>query len=79
MLLTPKTDDSNIDTLRLVFSDTLLTQIVAHDSFGNVTRFSFSNIRRNPELAPGLFRFVPPPGADVVGEAGQPGSHDTGQ
>ena len=68
VLLTPKTDDSNIDSLRLVFSGELLAQIVAHDSFGNVTQFNFTNMQRNPQLDPDLFRFVPPPGADVVGD-----------
>jgi outer membrane lipoprotein carrier protein len=69
VLLTPKTDDSNIDNLTLVFSGDLLTRIVAHDSFGNITQFNFTNMQRNPQLAPELFRFVPPPGADVVGDA----------
>ena len=68
VLLTPKTDDSNIETLTLVFSGKLLTQIVANDSFGNTTLFSFSNMQRNPQLESGLFHFVPPPGADVVGD-----------
>jgi chaperone LolA len=68
VLLTPKTDDSNIDSLILVFSGELLTQIVAHDSFGNTTQFNFTNMQRNLQLDPGLFLFVPPPGADVVGD-----------
>ncbi|MDH3979264.1 MAG: outer membrane lipoprotein chaperone LolA [Gammaproteobacteria bacterium] len=68
VLLTPKTDDSNIDALRLVFSGDQLTQIVAHDSFGNITQFNFTNMQRNLQLAPDLFRFVPPAGADVVGD-----------
>jgi outer membrane lipoprotein-sorting protein len=28
----------------------------------------FSNIVRNPQLDPASFRFVPPKGADVLGE-----------
>jgi outer membrane lipoprotein carrier protein len=46
----------------------LLIQIVANDSFGNITQFNFTNMQRNPQLEPGLFRFAPPPGADVVGD-----------
>jgi chaperone LolA len=68
VLLTPKTDDSNIDAMRLVFSGDQLTQIVAHDSFGNITQFNFTNMQRNLQLAPDLFRFVPPAGADVIGD-----------
>lgn len=67
-VLTPKNRDSNVTGLQLQFSDAGLEQIAAADTFGNTTVFSFSNIRRNPELDRELFRFVPPDGADVVGE-----------
>ena len=39
-----------------------------HDSFGQTTLLRFSNMERNPALPAEMFRFVPPPGADVVGE-----------
>ena len=68
-LLTPKNNDSNVTELRLQFSDGALQQIAAADTFGNTTVFSFSNIQRNPLLDRQLFSFVPPEGADVVGEA----------
>jgi outer membrane lipoprotein carrier protein len=68
VLLTPKTDDSNITTLTLAFADGLLAQIEAHDSFGNTTTFSFSNVVRNPHLGQDIFRFEPPAGADVIGD-----------
>jgi len=68
VLLTPKTDDSNITTLTLAFADGTLTSIEAHDTFGNTTTFSFSNVVRNPPLESDIFRFEPPPGADVVGD-----------
>jgi outer membrane lipoprotein carrier protein len=66
--LTPKSDDSNIENLMLVFSGDRLAQIIAHDSLGNITQFNFTNMQRNPQLAPELFHFEPPPGADVVGD-----------
>lgn len=68
VLLKPRTDDSNITTLTLAFADGLLTRIEAHDTFGNTTTFSFSNVVRNPQLQQDVFRFEPPPGADVVGD-----------
>ena len=68
VLLTPKTDDSNITSLRLAFADGLLTRIEAHDTFGNTTTFSFSNVVRNPPLKQDIFRFEPPAGADVIGD-----------
>jgi outer membrane lipoprotein carrier protein len=67
--LSPKSDDSNITALALFFSSGSLARIEARDSFGNTTIFSFTNLERNPVLESGLFRFVPPAGADVIGDA----------
>ena len=39
------------------------------DTFGNVTTLRFGAFERNAALDASQFRFVPPPGADVVGEA----------
>jgi len=69
IMLQPKNTDSNITTLTLGFAGDILNRIEAHDSFGNTTVFSFSNVQRNGQLSPALFRFIPPPGADVVGAA----------
>jgi outer membrane lipoprotein carrier protein len=66
--LTPKSDDSNVTGLQLYFANGLLQRIEARDTFGNTTAFTFSNLKRNPELQPALFHFEPPAGADVVGE-----------
>lgn len=65
--LIPKSDDSNITQLHVLFSGKLLTRIEAEDSFGNTTLFSFTRLERNPELDEKLFTFTPPAGADVVG------------
>ena len=70
VLLTPKSDDSNITSLQLFFRSDTLVRIVASDSFGNTTSFAFTNVERNPALQDAIFRFVPPEGADVVGDAG---------
>ena len=67
--LLPKTDDSNLTALKLVFASGSISRIEARDSFGNTTIFSFTNLERNPELTTGIFRFVPPAGADVIGDA----------
>jgi outer membrane lipoprotein carrier protein len=66
--LLPKTDDSNITALNLYLEDGLLYEITAQDSFGNTTTFRFSKLERNPPLPADLFIFVPPAGADVVGD-----------
>jgi outer membrane lipoprotein carrier protein len=66
--LLPKTDDSNITALNLYLEDGVLQRIRAQDSFGNTTTFRFSKLERNPPLPADLFIFVPPAGADVVGD-----------
>jgi outer membrane lipoprotein carrier protein len=66
--LLPKTDDSNITALNLYLEDGALREIRAQDSFGNTTSFRFSKLERNPPLSESLFVFVPPAGADVVGD-----------
>jgi len=68
--LTPKSDDSNVTSLHLYFRSDILVRIEASDSFGNTTSFTFTNVERNPELSDTIFRFVPPDGADIVGDAG---------
>ena len=42
--------------------------MVIADSFGQVSRLSFSRVERNPKLDAALFRFTPPAGADVIEE-----------
>ena len=66
--LLPRSDDSNITALNLSLEDGVLRQITARDSFGNTTTFRFSQVERNPPLSESLFVFVPPAGADVVGD-----------
>ena len=36
------------------------------DAFGQTTRLAFDAFEKNVNLAADLFRFTPPPGADVV-------------
>ncbi len=38
------------------------------DSLGQTTVLRFASLERNPGLDPGLFRFSPPKGADVIGD-----------
>lgn len=67
VLLKPRKKDSNVTDLRLVFAGDKLTEIIAHDTFGNTTTFHFSHLKRNAPVADDTFHFVPPPGADVIG------------
>ncbi len=65
--LTPRGKDSGFEWIRLGFRGDLLVRMELHDSLGQTTRIRFSHVRRNPKLAPALFRFTPPPGVDVAG------------
>ena len=68
VLLTPKSDDSNVHLIHLYFSGKSLSRIQADDNFGNTTTFSFTEFERNPVLDKAVFTFIPPAGADVVGD-----------
>ena len=65
---TPRAKEGSFEWVRLGFKDELPLVMQVKDSFGQTTTLRFSRFERNPRLDPGLFRFVPPKGADVVGE-----------
>ena len=65
---TPKAKGGSFERVRLGFKDDLPRVMEVVDNFGQTTTLLFSHFERNPALPPGLFRFVPPKGADVVGE-----------
>jgi outer membrane lipoprotein carrier protein len=65
---TPKTADSQFKRIRIGFSDGLPRRMVLTDAFGQTTDLAFTDVARNPKLAPELFTFTPPKGADVVGQ-----------
>ncbi len=63
----PKSPDTGFERVRIGLKDNLPRTMELQDSFGHVTRLTFNSFERNPALDPGTFKFVPPPGADVVG------------
>lgn len=64
----PRNNDSAFQLVRIGLSNNLPRRMVVHDHFGQITTLEFSRFERNPSLPGELFRFTPPPGADVVGE-----------
>ena len=64
----PKSPDTGFDRIRIGFKDNLPRTMELHDTFGQVTQLSFEAFERNATIDPAIFRFTPPPGADVVGE-----------
>jgi outer membrane lipoprotein carrier protein len=65
---TPKDKESSFTEIRLGFSGPALAALEIFDNFGQRTLIRFSKFERNPKLAPDLFKFTPPKGADVVGD-----------
>jgi outer membrane lipoprotein carrier protein len=65
---TPKAAESQFRQIRIGFRGDLPRAMTLKDAFGQVTELHFVTIERNPALAPGLFQFTPPKGADVVGQ-----------
>ncbi len=68
ILAKPKASDSGFEYVKIGFRDNLPRAMELKDAFGNVTTLTFGTFERNPTLDAALFRFTPPPGADVVGE-----------
>lgn len=64
----PRGRDQAFDKIRLGFNKLSLEIMELRDAFGQTTVIQFSEIERNPALNPGVFRFVPPAGADVISE-----------
>ena len=65
---TPKDKESSFESVRMGFSGDTLEAMELRDHFGQTTVIRFSAVERNPKLSPSIFKFVPPKGADVIGE-----------
>ncbi len=66
--LTPKSRDAFLREVRLWVraADTLPTRVEITDGNGTRVEFDLYDVEVNPPLRGDLFRFVPPPGAEVV-------------
>lgn len=65
---TPTDPDSQFEKMRLGFRKANPETMELLDRLGQTTVIRFTRLERNPKLAPDLFRFTPPKGADVVGD-----------
>jgi outer membrane lipoprotein carrier protein len=63
--LVPKDPESQFVRILLAFDGELLARMEMSDKFGQISRFRFFQIQRNPELDDDAFVFVPPPGYDL--------------
>jgi outer membrane lipoprotein carrier protein len=67
--LQPKASASDFERVSLAFDARgELAAMELFDKLGQSTRIDFGNLRRNVALDARLFRFVPPKGADVIGQ-----------
>ncbi|MGH8413779.1 MAG: outer membrane lipoprotein chaperone LolA [Gammaproteobacteria bacterium] len=73
--LTPKVADTDFENVKLGFKGNNVSVMELNDALGNTTRITFSHLVLNPALPDSLFRFTPPPGADVIGDTGEKPSH----
>lgn len=67
-LLRPKSADTNFEQVRLAFKGKILSTMELKDSFGQFSRLTFQNVKKNVPLKNSLFTFSPPEGVDVITE-----------
>jgi outer membrane lipoprotein carrier protein len=67
--LIPRSAEADFAGVTLGFHDAELRLLLLDDRLGQQTRIDLSGIRTNPTLSPDLFRFKPPPGADVIDDS----------
>jgi len=72
--LEPRNADSHFSLVRLGFAVSgqraVLREMELTDNFDQRTRIRFEHVRINEPVDPELFRFRPPAGVDVIGNAG---------
>ncbi len=64
----PKSRESVFERVRMGFGKSGLEAMELRDQFGQVTVITFADVERNPRIPDSVFRFTPPPGADVITE-----------
>ncbi len=66
---TPKSAETTFEKILMAFNaKSVLAVMELHDAFGHHTVLRFTELKNNPLLGTQLFKFVPPKGADVLGE-----------
>jgi outer membrane lipoprotein carrier protein len=70
--LTPKVKDTDFESVKLAFKGADVAVMELKDNLGNLTRINFDHVERNAAVADEAFKFMPPKGADVIGDTGTP-------
>lgn len=72
LVLTPRqAEGSQFEKVWLGLDEAGLRRMRMQDTQGQRTEIEFAGWQRNPQFPAGTFRFVPPPGVDVVGEVAE--------
>ncbi|MEC5387771.1 outer membrane lipoprotein chaperone LolA [Uliginosibacterium sp. H3] len=69
---TPKNNEAGFERVRIGFKGGLPQAMEVKDNFGQTTVLQFVGFERNVSVTAETFRFVPPKGADVIGEGANP-------
>ena len=67
VLATPRTKDGSVTQLRVGFRGKDLAALEIVDAFGQRSQLLFTAVQQGLALPAERFRFVPPPGVDVIG------------
>lgn len=70
--LSARAEEPEFEYAELGFDGDLLSRMTFKDQLGNVTEMRFTDWKRNPSLPADTFRFTPPKGVDVIGDADGP-------
>jgi outer membrane lipoprotein carrier protein len=65
----PRAAAADFARAELAFRGADLVRMIISDKIGQLTTLIITRSQRNPRLDPGLFRFTPPAGVDVIGTA----------
>ncbi|HET9471239.1 MAG TPA: outer membrane lipoprotein chaperone LolA [Usitatibacter sp.] len=65
----PKAKDTGFERVRLGLKGRMLAAMELYDQLGGHTLLRFDDLKANPALPPGTFRFTPPQGADVIDDS----------
>ncbi len=68
VLAVPRQPESLFQSMRLGLSGGMLRRMEMVDGFGQQTLIVLTALRSGVPVDPALYRFIPPPGADILGE-----------
>jgi outer membrane lipoprotein carrier protein len=71
IVLTPKANDTDFREIRLGLAGEILRRMEFADKLNQRTAIELKRLERNAVLPDALFRFVAPPGVDVIGPTGR--------